>query len=225
MGDRKLELVGAAIVLIGSFNPSIFHPSWFVRQELLPDEEVDSEETKLKVSHQQITSFETERFICQVTPDRFSASSKPSTHPVHLRDLVLGTFDVLEHTPVTGMGINRQMHFGLKNEEEWHLMGDRLAPKDGWRQVMATGEGARPGLLSMTILGALPDDPDVKTRVKVEPSTRVQYGVYFETNEHYPAQEEDGLLRLLKTLRTRFNDAQQHAEQTANKIIEWGLAS
>ena len=37
MPDYTLEISGASIVLLlGSFNPAIFHPEWFSRNGLLP---------------------------------------------------------------------------------------------------------------------------------------------------------------------------------------------
>jgi hypothetical protein len=128
MALPKLEINAHTIVLLGSFNPGIFHPQWFARQGLLPDGEVDS--STLQVVHPQASQFETERFFIQVTLDRFQAMTKPNTPGDVLRDLVLGAFTVLEHTPMKALGMNRQMHFSMGSEEAWHRLGDKLAPKD-----------------------------------------------------------------------------------------------
>jgi hypothetical protein len=116
------------------------------------------------------------------------------------------------------MGINWAMHFRMSSEEEWHRLGDRLAPKDGWRGTL----GGRPGMLTLEILAARADDEKVPMRVKVQSSTQVTpFGVFFETNEHYAAPETDGLRPLLEVLRERFENAQQYAESTANHILNW----
>lgn len=109
MPERVPEISGSSIVLLGSFNPKIFQPEWFGRHNLLPQGEVDA--AKVKIIHPEFCQFETERFEVQITHERFSAASKPNSTPLPLRDLVLGTFFILEHTPVTAMGLNRQMHF------------------------------------------------------------------------------------------------------------------
>jgi len=139
------DISGANVVLIGSFNPKIFQPEWFLRQNLLPESE--AEEADIKVIHPEVCQFETERFVIQVTSERFIAASKASTNPEPLRDLVLGAFFILEHTPVTAMGLNRQMHFQMNSESEWNKIGDRLAPKEGWTGVL----GDKPGMLSLII--------------------------------------------------------------------------
>jgi hypothetical protein len=35
------EILGVEIVLVGSFNPKIFHPAWFAAQKLISQEAAD----------------------------------------------------------------------------------------------------------------------------------------------------------------------------------------
>lgn len=223
MPDARPELAGTALVLLGSFNPSIFQPAWFVRQNLLTAEEAEGPAAKVKVIHPQVSQFETESYAVQVTAERFAAISKPNTPGVLLRDLVLGTFYVLEHTPVRALGINRLMHFRMPSEAAWHQLGDRLAPKDAWREILGNEvQSGRPGMLTLEIVATRHDAPEIPMRVKVQPSGKVKpYGVYFETNEHYAAPDADGLRALLETLRERFEDAERYAERIANHIMDW----
>jgi len=218
MPDLIPEISGGTVVLLGSFNPKIFQPEWFARQELLPQAEADAAEIKVIVP--QVCHFETERFVVQVTGDRFVAGSKPSANPAPLRDLVQGAFFILEHTPATAIGLNYQMHFAMGSEEKWHEIGDRLAPKEPWNQIL---EG-RPGLLSMTILTQKDKPKGAQFRVKVEPSLQVPLGVYFETNEHYPAPETDALKGLMGILGERWEDAQIYASKVVNHILTWARA-
>src|SRR5688500_4623204 len=109
------KISGSSIVLRGSFNPTIFQPSWLARYNLISTQEADA--AQVKVVHSEVSHFETESSVIQVTKDRFAAATKASVHWVPLADLVVGTFSILEHTPVTAMGINRQMHFEVSSEE------------------------------------------------------------------------------------------------------------
>jgi hypothetical protein len=214
MPERIPDIGVSSIVLVGSFNPAIFQPAWFGRQNLLPQAEADDAE-KILV-HQQISQFETERFIVQVTTDRFSASNKPNTNPVPLRDLVLGAFFILEHTPLRAMGLNRQMHFSIDSEEAWHALGDKLAPKEAWDEALA----GRSGMLSLSILRQLAEKE--KITVKVEPSIQVKpRGAYFETNHHFDSSEKDGSKLLMDTLRERWEQTQSHASKIANYVLDW----
>jgi hypothetical protein len=141
MAQRIPEINGAGIVMTGSFNATIFQPQWFARFNLLPVAEADA--AKVKILVPQVCEFETERFHIQVTEDRFMALSKPAANPAPLLDLVAGTFFVLEHTPVTALGLNRMMHFSLDSEEHWHQVGNKLAPKEGWNGILPGRVGMR----------------------------------------------------------------------------------
>lgn len=211
--DRIPEISSSAVVLLGSFNPTIFQPEWFARQKLLPVDE--AEKAIVKVVVPQVCQFETERFYLQVTNDRFQAGSKPNTEPASLPDLVGGTFFILEHTPVKGMGLNRAMHFALGSEEQWHQFGDILAPKQRWNEVLK----GRPGMRSLSIQTVDPNG-SVLT-VKVEPSAQVKFGVYFDTNQHYSAPEKEPLRFLMETLKQRWESSQEYASKVATHIIGW----
>lgn len=217
MVEQIPEIDAAAIVLVGSFNPAIFHPEWFARWKLLPETEVDKAETK--VVSPPVSVFETERFTVQVTPEKFVASSKPDTPSVPLRDLVLGTFFILEHTPATAMGLNRLMHFRMDSEESWHRIGDKLAPKDEWSRIL---EG-RPGMRSLSILTKKSSAPAADLTVKVEPSLQIQYGVYFEVNESYATDKADKtpLNSLMKILKDRWEEGQSYAAKIAVHMVAW----
>jgi hypothetical protein len=215
MPVRHPEISSSIVVLLGNFNPKIFQPAWFARQQLISDAEAEAADIKIILP--QISHFETDRFGVQVTTDRFSALTPPSAPSAPLLDFVQGTFFVLEHTPVTAMGLNRQMHFPLDSEVQWHRLGDRLAPKEGWKDILP----GRPGLLSMWIQSENDKLPGALFRTKIEPSTVIQHGAFFEVNEHYPAPETDSLKTLMKVLNERWEESQAYAEQIADHILSW----
>ena len=132
MARLILEVNGASVVLTGSFNPTIFQPEWFLRQNLLPAEECGKAE--IKVIAPQVCEFQTERFIIQVTTERFAVLSKPDANPAPIRDLVAGTFFTLPHTPLKALGLNRDMHFVLPSEEAWHQVETRLLQRTSGKE-------------------------------------------------------------------------------------------
>lgn len=217
MPERKPDIDGAGVVLLGSFNPTIFQPEWFARQKLLPQAEVDVADIELIAPP--ITQFETERFVVQVSGERFSAVSKANTNAALLRDLVLGTFYILEHTPVRAMGIDRLMHFSVASEQLWHQVGDRLVPKEAWNAVL----GGRPGMKSLSILTDEGGSQGGTLTVKVEPSSKMKWGVFFETNEHREVQKADQetLIHFMNILKDHWDEAQAYASKIANHILDW----
>lgn len=168
-----------SIVLVGAFNPRIFHPSWFVRHSLLPAE-IEAE-GNVELVNNDFCAFETDWFRLEVLSDRFVLQSRAAPVAEALRDLVLGTFDILSHTPISKVGFNTHAHLPLPNEEAWHRLGHRLAPKaEFWSPILR-----EPGTLTLTIQGERPDHYDGHVRVKTEPSLRVTNGLFLETNDEY----------------------------------------
>lgn len=116
----------------------------------------------------------------QVLEDRFEASTSQVPYFEVLRDLVQGAFNVLDQTPVWGVGINQSFHFPLGSEALWHQVGNKLAPKELWTSILE-----KPGMLSLTIQGVRPDKHEGYINVRVEPSQRVKYGIFIDINDHY----------------------------------------
>jgi hypothetical protein len=220
MPDPTLEISAASIVLIGAFNPRIFHPEWFARRKLLPQTEAD--QANIAIIHPQVCQFQTERFHFQVTLDRLVIGTKPNAVPEPLRDLIEGTFYILEHTPVSAMGLNRDMHFAMHSEEAWHLVGDKLAPKEPWQEF---SYGRRPGVRDLQILYGARSPEESSTTVTVQPSVQVQHGIFFQINDTFTTNDNDnGLKFLMGALKTRWEESQKNADRIAQHILRWAAA-
>ncbi len=185
MSDLKPELEEVSVVLVGSFNPAIFHPVWFAREKLIQQEEADRADVKI-VSHD-VSVFSIGWLAVEVTLDRFAARTTQVQNLEPLRDLVLGAFGLLRHTPVKQMGINRIAHFRSPSEEAWHQLGHRLAPKEPWAGLLE-----KPGMRRIQMQGIRPDDYKGRISVAVEPSlTAKPFGAYIEVNDHFDNDAEE----------------------------------
>lgn len=199
----KAKIQGVSVVLRGSFNPAIFHPSWFVSRNLIGETEA-ANAADLIVTRE-ISAFALDWARVQVTQDRFAASSiDPSMFPT-LRDLVWGAFSTLEHTPLTQLGLNTEAHFEMDNEEQWHALGDMLAPKGPWQELFPS----RVGMRTVTLESKRADCEATYLRATVQPSVKVQPGVYFQLNEHYDVTPSASgpPRRLVDTLKDNWDSA------------------
>lgn len=178
----KPEIEGISIVLVGAFSPSIFQPAWFALHDLIRSEEAEA--AHVEVIHPEVVSVSIAAAKLQVTHDRYIASTiNPSAYEF-VRDLTLGAFRMLPHTPIRLMGLNWDLHFRMASEERWHEVGHRLAPKEMW-----TGILEKPGMRSLTMEGVRPDSHQGYIRARVEPSTQVHPGVYININDHYVVED------------------------------------
>lgn len=178
---KEIYTSEVSIVLLGNFNPIVFQPTWFSSQELLRSGE--AEKAEVSIIHPDVTSFTTEWLSLQVTRDRFIALTRSEPHAPHLRDLVLGTFMKLSHTPVKQMGINVHKNITFNTEQDWHNWGHFVAPKSPWKGF------DRPGLMSLTMRSERSDYPGYfTTTIAHQESCRVV--VTF--NDHYEQSEAPG---------------------------------
>lgn len=175
----------SSIVALGSFNPAIFHPAWFARHELIRDSEAESSE--LKVVSPEITVIDAEWFALQVTAERFSVETRDPRKFPPLKDLVVGTFGILEHTPMRAFGFNSYQCFSLPSTEAWHSFGHHFAPKMSW-----TGLLNEPGLQLLTIQGRRSGSSADRIQISIQPAAH--NGVVISINEHYdikPSNDPD----------------------------------
>jgi len=178
---------GHSIVLIGNFNPKIFHPAWFSAQGLIGKKE--EEGAKIEIVHSDLSLFSADWLSIEVLHDRFKASTTQQPYSDAVRDLVLGTFTILRHTPLTMMGINIEKHFRVNSEDIWHKAGRKLAPKEPWEGLIN-----EPGMLSLTMQGQRSDTYKGFIRVTAEPSRKVRPGLFFQVNDHYEAADRGNIL-------------------------------
>lgn len=194
MARRDPEISGRSVVLVGRFNPAIFHPQWFGHTGLLPEQEANA--ASLTISAPQVTKFSAGWFECQVTLDSFQVATLQAEMEEPLRDLVVGTFQLLPHTPVWSFGLNFDSHFLTDSVEAWHNFGHKLSPKAIWEGLLE-----RPGMRAVVVQGDRPGPIAGAVYVRVEPSVRVFPGIYVSINDHFdlrptaPKSWEEGVER------------------------------
>lgn len=194
MAGPEIIYQEGSIVLLGSFNPEIFHPAWFAKNDLI--QKVEAEESKiegLEIVHHELTKFSLNWLSIQVVHQKFVALTSDLAHFNPLRDLVIMTFEILKHTPIKQLGMNRTIDFSFKDEQTWHKIGDTLAPKTIWEKSV-------PNRVGLTILGVrskLTDGLQGYINVNLQPSTRTQYGVVININNHVEIAENQTVTEIL----------------------------
>lgn len=193
------EILTSTIVVVGELNPAIFSPDWLERNKLIGEGDAEtaregSQGRPLLVSHQ-VTTFETRWFALQVLENQFLLTSKGVLSPA-FKDLAASIFQLVSHTPVTAVGLNFSGHYKISSEDDYHKIGDVLAPKEIWDSLYAD-ESA--GLAELTILfkpgsRTEPEKTKDEKRISVQPSRKFKFGVFMSYNDHHDvtANDEDG---------------------------------
>jgi len=128
----------SSIVLLGNFNPAIFHPEWFERFKILPIQETQWTEyptvekdgaefrgRKLVVqSAPQPPLIVTPEYSCltfkslkiEVRRERFDCKTSVRNRFSLIKEVTLKIFSLLEHTPVRSVGINFEGHWKFSDD-------------------------------------------------------------------------------------------------------------
>lgn len=207
------------IVIRGSFNPAIFNPSWFALNQLLSSGEVETAD--VKIIHADIALFTIDWLQLRVVPDRFQAITTQESHYERLRDLALGVFDLLTHTPVIALGINREFHVRFQSVSVWNEVGHRLVQKEDWRSLLED-----PRTASLVVHGKRPDGLNGYIGVRIEPSPLGSPALYIEVNDHYQFQSDPkvplGTSEAVQVLRERWNESMQRSFSIAAGLASLG---
>ncbi|MYB34108.1 MAG: hypothetical protein F4X92_03065 [Gammaproteobacteria bacterium] len=185
------ESIACSIVLLGQFNPAIFHPAWLEAKgiETLGTAAYDGD----LLTHRDVASFSIDDRSYHVRPDRFQIET-PAPPWVTILDITIKIFaEHLMHTPITAFGVNRTVHFRLSNISSRIKLGRMLAPIEPWGeygQGMVTDDvGLTGGLQSLVMrqINPVPDEYSSETSVTIEPSVKISdhTGVYMHVNCHH----------------------------------------
>jgi hypothetical protein len=222
------ELSQLSIVLVGSFNPTIFQPAWLARHGLVTEGAADSAE--ISVIHPDITAFSIEGlFTIQVERERLSIGRMIAPW-VYASDLTVKIFgDLLPHTPLSKLGINLLVHFDAGSPSKREEIGKLLAPRGPWGEwgaLVSSGEGTKHGgLQSLALVQKnVTDRPGGWVQAKIEPSLRIrggQSGIFMELNDHYEVYDPENTdaRAIVALLQDKFDSSIKNSEKIIDQIM------
>ena len=139
------------------FNLAIFTPPWFARHEILPRAVV--EYADIQVAHRHLVAFSTEWLQFRATYDRFCSRTQQDLH-VGICDLVVRVFkELLSHSPVKALGVNRGIHFralGATASDRTARLLAPVGPWGEWTDVFRSG-GSKGEMGSLTMRQIRPE--------------------------------------------------------------------
>lgn len=202
----------ASIVLLGSFNPSIFHPIWFEKQGLLPT--VETGDAKIEVVSTDVAIFTLPWLRLEALRDRFVIRTSDESKHGPLRDLALGILRLLEHIPISQMGLNRDISYTLDSMAAWHAVGHKLAPKELWTKHLK-----EPGLLSLVMQGKRDDERKGFLNISIKPEIAIANTVTVGCNDHIFADENATALDIAKIIESDWDKSMLRAAEISSDLI------
>lgn len=171
----------ASIVLIGEFYPLLLTPQWFVRNGLVPQEDLDAS-LAIDVIVKEMTKFSFANISIEVQEERVVIRSDEPSFSYRVHDLALGIANFLPDSNIRALGLNVTSEIECESTDAWHHLGDFLTPKDIWVEMYPETE--RAGLKSLQIQLKKPDVNTTLYNFGVA-WTQTQNRVQFSLNHHF----------------------------------------
>jgi hypothetical protein len=205
----------SSIVLIGKFNPAIFQPAWFGAEGLLRPAE--AENAKIEIVRPEITKFTTDWLNLEVVDERFFVFTLNTSMVEALKDLVIGTFRLLRHTPIQQLDVISEAHIRVDDEDRWHDLGHKLAPKALWQDLLS-----KPGLNQLIMQGERTDGFAGAQFVRVEPSRRREFhpAVFCQVTDRYMIDTKLGCEKIMSILEEKWQSALTNADRIISEIMK-----
>lgn len=170
-----------SIVLIGGFNPMIFHPFWMLQKGLIAERDVT--EDKILV-HNQLSRFMIGDWLeFTVNKERCEFKVQSKDNVVLMLDLIKGTLNALPEIPVTAIGINKGRIIKIENSDDYYKVGAKLAPLHLWEDSFKN-----PRLRTIAIEDIKSEEFSGTRRcVIIKPAeiTNVPFAIDVNINNHY----------------------------------------
>lgn len=218
MGPPRVALTGVDVQILGHWNPSLFVPRWFSDVGLLPDEEAES--ARIEVIHEEIAAFAVDWLSLSVQRDRLIALTTRLSHSEALRDLVVGTLELLTHTPTRAVGINYNYLLQFEDRKSFDRFGWTIVEPKHWPLL------ERPGMATVQVQGMRSDNHQGYIRVKAEPILDDSYRVVVGVNDHYelsPEGSSKSTPALASILQAQWRESGNRAEGIVEDMKKLGL--
>jgi hypothetical protein len=220
------EIGAATIALVGNLNPQIFQPFWLAHYGLISEDAAEAANVNFINPEITILGIEGD-FNIQVERNRFSID-RGVAPLIRIADVVCKIFgELLPHTPVRQLGINRLMHFDVGSQDARDAIGLKLAPREPWGEwgrLISGGEGDKHGgLMSLTMTQFNCSDRSAGwVQAKLEPSRVIgggRTGIYMEINDHYDLGQQDGAQRAVEIVQEKFDSSIAKADSIIDQIM------
>jgi hypothetical protein len=215
------------VVFLGSFNPAIFNPDWLVLNGVIGKTQAEAQEILFITP--QVSQFRVSAYQYQITPQRFQVMFESAPY-VELQDAVSKIFqELLPHTPIHHLGINRSVHFSVGSEEKRSAIGRKLAPTDPWGEWSEEWQCRPPpnrgGMINLSVQESVPDDLyNRRVTATIQPSVLIQdnSGIFVVINDHYKLAEKTGFtgLAAASLLIEKFESSVERSEWIINQVMQ-----
>lgn len=215
----------STIVFLGNFNPAIFQTQWLDRYKILPSQDIqwaegkDAQQIKVpdstiileKVPNIMVTPTQTllqfPSFQIEVFPDKYICSSKNKESFSLIKNVTISIFKVLEHTPITAVGINFEGDSRF-NKGAQEILNDLFVNNSSAFNKTFGNEFRIGGIIGFK-------QENRKITLRLKNSNTLEDGINFSFNFHEDIESQQAILAIETVSRNYDKDISK-----SNKIIK-----
>jgi len=198
----KPERKQYSIVLIGTFNPLLFQPEWFGKNEVISMDDLEFARNKDNILPTiitpQLTLFRTSQLSIRIDENRFQVVAEKEPL-ITIKDFVKKTFEKLGGLKIIAYGFNYNAHYQFNSISEIHAFADKLTPKQYWSSFLGkdvSGDDRKSGLSSLQMFKAK-ENGEGQILIALQRSAPVKNGIYLNCNDHTNINEDDSAAEIV----------------------------
>lgn len=134
MEPYKVSQREFSIVLVGKFDPLTMTPHWFVKNRLIPQEDLD-ENLAIELVYKELTKFSIANISIEIQQGILVLRSDHASFDYRVHDLAFGILAILKDVECSALGINIYTDLLFESSDFWHKIGDLIAPKPIWKNA------------------------------------------------------------------------------------------
>lgn len=215
-----------SVVILGNFNPEMFQPQWFYRQGIISQEDadfaIDQNSSSPLIVTPQLTLFRTSQMTVQITTKRFEVKAEKEPL-ITLIDFISKTFENLGSYSIPAFGFNYIANYKMKSVEEYHKIGDKLAPKGFWEDLLEeeiTGNDRKSGLMSLQMKKQKKDSDDY-ILFTLQGSPFIENAFMLSCNDHnILSNENQSADDVMELINKRYEEAFDNMSDLQIKLLE-----
>lgn len=222
----------SSVVLVGRFNPAIFHPSWFERYKILPIQEIQSaigerpkrlmskiddknliieEVPPLITTHNKaVLFFPSMEF--DITVSRYQCLTKKRENFLLIKEVTQKIINLLSHTPIKAIGINFESHLKINNKVQCELKGLFAKKDEKFKEVFGENYQIEGKLIAPFKNG--------KLSLKVSPSNQSNEMIFLAFNYHFDMEPTLPSVDIIIDILNGYENKLENSVKIINKLIE-----
>lgn len=205
--------VGLALMVEGTMNPGIFHPQWFVRENLLRSAEAET--ATIEMATNDYALFRTQDFTTEVSRDGLTLLTRNEAFEPALREIFSNIFRLLKHTPLRKFTISRFTHWKATpttTSEQGLVYWENLLPLKPWNELLHEVD---PRGIAVSGLA----EKNLNCTLAVEPSSREGANVYVGARYTWDLPDGDSANSVLLILDQEWDIARAHTEGSVAYLL------